>query len=128
MLEIQSKLLDFKTKECVGVVCLNGCTSVALSLDKAKDLGIEDIEIIEFLDVPAEDVVINTKRHNCFCKLDSSIGFLDNYEDIPYEMMGSITNIIDCKEVISGYVFNYLSFVELDNSEAIKRALSDSER
>lgn len=41
--------------------------------------------------------------------------------------MGDICNKLELKEVINGYVFNYIDFIELDNEIAIKRALINAE-
>lgn len=127
MLIIQSKLIDFKTKECVGLICVNKDTSVALSLNKAKELGIEDIDLIEYLDVTEEEVAINPRRPEFYALVSSAVGVLDDYSEIPYEKMGSLINLLDCKEVIWGTVFKCTSFIELDNEIAYKRAISNSE-
>ena len=127
MLFIQSKLVDIFNKKCVGVICINGATSVSLSIEKASELGVQDIEIIDYLDTQVEDVVVNPRRPNYFSKVDKAVGVLDDYKDVPYDRMGDICNKLELKEVINGYVFNYIDFIELDNEIAIKRALVDSE-
>lgn len=128
MLIVQSKLVDFKTNELVGVICINGETSVALSLDKAKDLNIEDIDIIQYLGVDEIQVAIRPNNTGSYARLSSSIGEMPDFEDVPYERVGSIIQPLDCKEVIWGIMFNFASFVELDNEIAIKRALIDAEK
>lgn len=128
MLVISSKLIDFKTGKVVGVVCINGETSVALTLDKAKELGVDDIDIIEFLDTSSIDVAINPRRKNYCALLSKSVMTLDNYLDTPYEVIGDVTDIFDKKEIIWGRCFNYFDFIELDNDTSIKRALCDFER
>ena len=127
MLIIQSKLVDIFSKKCVGVICINEDTSVSLSLKKANELGVQDIKIIDYLDAQVEDVVVNPRRPNYFSKVDKSVGILDDYKDVPYDRMGDICNKLELKEVINGYVFNYIDFIELDNEIAIKRALIKAE-
>lgn len=127
MLIIQSKLVDIFSKKCVGVICINEDTSVSLSLERAKELGVQDIKIIDYLDAQVEDVVVNPRRPNYFSKVDKSVVVLDDYKDVPYDRMGDICNKLELKEVINGYVFNYIDFIELDNEIAIKRALINAE-
>ena len=127
MLIIQEKLIDIKTEKCIGVICINEDTSVPLSLEKARELDIEDMDMIEYLDVVEENVVINPRRPNFYAYVDKASGFLDNYIDVPYERVGDISNVFDSSEVIWGYVFKYLDFIELDNSVAIDRALKNFE-
>ena len=128
MLYITTKLIDKQSSNVVGVVCKNGNTSVALSLEKAKELGIQDIDIIQYLGVNEEYVFKNPKRKNYIVYISNNIGELDNFSDIPYEFMGDRLNLFDCKEVIYGYIFNYMSFIELDNAIALQRALVDFEK
>lgn len=128
MLVIQSKLINFKTNELVGVVCINGSTSVALTVEKAKDLEVEDIDIIQYLGVDEVEVALSPKHKGFYSRLSSSLGEMPDYSDNPYERIGSLVQPLECKEVIWGNIFNYNSFVELDNDIAITRALSDSER
>lgn len=128
MLIIQSKLINFKTNELIGVICINGATSVALTIEKAKDLEVEDIDIINYLGVDEIDVAISPAHKGFYARLSSSLGEMPDYSDNPYERIGSLVQPLECKEVIWGNIFNYTSFVELDNDVAITRALSDSER
>lgn len=128
MLVIQTKLIDFKTKNCIGVVCINDDTSVALSLDKAKELGVEDIDIVDYLGVGTEEVVVNTKRPNYYAYKDKARSILDDYFDVPYEWTGAVDCMFLRTEIIWGYAFAYLDFIELDNEVSIKRAISNSER
>lgn len=127
MLVIQSKLVDFKTKECVGVVCINGTTSVSLSLEKAKELDIQDIDIIEYLGTDFEEVVVHPRKKGYYALLTNSIGMLDGFEDVAYNRIGDVFDTLSLKEVIWGYAFKSLDFVELDNEISLKRALSDAE-
>ena len=127
MLVIQSKLIDFKTKKCVGVVCINGITSVSLSLEKAKELDVQDIDIIEYLGTDFEEVAVHPRKKGYYALLTNSIGTLDDFEDISYDRIGDVFDRLSLKEVIYGYVFKSLDFVELDNEIALKRALSDAE-
>ena len=128
MLYITTKLIDKHSNECIGVVCKNGNTSVALSLEKAKELGIQDIDIVQYLGMNDEYVFKNPKRKNYIVYISSNIGELDNFSDVPYELLGDRVNLFDCKEVIYGYIFNYMSFIELDNDIALQRALIDFEK
>lgn len=128
MLNIQSKLIDIKTDKCVGVVCINGDTSVPLSLEKAKELGVEDIEIIDYLDVNKEGVALNTRRKGFYALVSKALGFISDFEDIPYDSMGSLDNIFSRTETIWGYSFRHTDFMELDNEIAIRRALGNAEQ
>lgn len=127
MLVIQSKLIDIKTNECVGVICLNEDTSVPLSLSKAKELGVEDIDIIQYLDVINDKVVLHPRRKGFYGLVDKASGYLSDYSDVPYENFGSLEDLFLKSEIIWGYSFRYLDFIELDNSIAIQRALSNAE-
>ena len=127
MLKISSKLIDFKSNECVGVICRNGVTSVPLSIDKAKELDVQDIDIIQYLNTDINEVAVNPRRKNYVAFLSNSIGFLDNFDELNYEKMGDTLNKLDTKEVIWGYVFKFIDFIELDNEIAIRKALSNEE-
>lgn len=127
MLVIQSKLIDFKTKKCVGVVCINGATSVALSLEKAKELEVQDIDIIEYLSADIEEVAVHPRRKNYFALLSNSTGFLEDFDDVAYDKIGDTFDLLNLNEVIWGYLFRAVDFIELDNSIAIRRALADAE-
>ena len=128
MLVIQSKLIDFKTKNCIGVVCLNGNTSVSLSLEKAKELGVQDIDIIEYLNADIEEVAVNPRRPKFYANLDKSVGVLDDLVDLDYDRLGDFSDILSFKEVIYGNIFRYIDFIELDNDVSIRRALIDAEK
>lgn len=128
MLIIQSKLIDFKTKKIVGVICINGETSVALTIDKAKELQVEDIDIVEYLGVEELEVAVRPSNTNSFAELSKSLGDMVGLGDVNFERVGSILCPMDCIDVIWGKMFNFISFIELDNDIAIRRALSNSER
>lgn len=127
MLKISSKLIDFKSNECVGVICRNGVTSVPLTIDKAKELDVQDIDIIQYLNTDINEVAVNSRRKNYVAFLSNSIGFLDNFDELNYEKMGDTLNKLDTKEVIWGYVFKFIDFIELDNEIAIRKALFNEE-
>lgn len=126
MLLIQSKLIDIKTRNCFGIICTSSKAEdcrVPLSLDKARELNIQDIDIIEYLGVQEDEVVRHTRYSDRYGRLENSISFIDSYEDVPYEKMGSVEDVLNYQEVIWGYVFPYLNFIKLDSEEAIKRVL-----
>lgn len=127
MLIVQSKLINFKTKELVGIICINGATSVALTVEKAKNLEVEDVDIIQYLGVDEIEVAVSPAHNGFYARLSSSLGEMPDYFNNPYERIGSLVQPLECKEVVWGNIFNYTSFVELDNNIAIRRALSDSE-
>lgn len=127
MLVIQSKLIDFKTKKCIGVLCINGGTSVSLSLEKAKELGVQDIDIIEYLGANIEEVAVNPRRPSFYIKLSNSLGVLDDLLDLDYDRLGDFSDLLSLNEVIYGYIFRYIDFIELDNKICIRKALMDYE-
>lgn len=127
MLVIQSKLIDFKTKKCIGVVCINGSTSVSLSLEKAKELDVQDIDIIEYLGADIEEVAVNPRRPSFYIKLSNSLGVLDDLLDLDYDRLGDFSDVLSLNEVIYGHIFRYIDFIELDNKICIRKALMDYE-
>ena len=127
MLVIQSKLIDFKTKKCIGVLCINGNTSVSLSLEKAKELGVQDIDIIEYLGANIEEVAVNPCRPSFYIKLSNSLGVLDDLLDLDYDRLGDFSDVLSLNEVIYGHIFRYIDFIELDNKICIRKALMDYE-
>ena len=58
MLEVTKILIDTRTKEVLGVqVSAGGVYSVSLTKEKAKSLGVADIDIVHLYDLPKVEVV-----------------------------------------------------------------------
>lgn len=130
MLIIQKKLINGITNKCFGVICSleDGVTMVCLSINKAIELNVQDIEILEYLDCDFDIAFENKRRTGYFALGSNEKGYLNEYSDIPYERIGDLSDIFNMKEIVYGHMFDYKDFLELDNDFAIKRALLDLEK
>lgn len=106
---LESKLLDIKTNSVVGLLYrdLNADFPrlVPFRLQVAKDLGLQDSDIAEYMDVEIVEVVVHNNSYaiisNALCELEDKA--------IPYERINDDISIW-------GYVFNRFSLVSFINS------------
>lgn len=130
MLIVQRKLVNAVDNKCFGVVCSleDGVTLACLSINKAKELEVQDIDILEYLECEEELAYLNPRRSGYYIPETNSNGFLKDFADVSYERMGEVTDLFNMQEVLYGHIFNYKDFIEIDNEVCIKRALKDDER
>lgn len=110
-LVLNNKLVDFKTKKVIGLLYRDYDVDdfaryLPFSLEKAKELKLQDSDIAEFMDVEEIEVVT---RGNKYALLSNSIGFVDLLEEVPYELT-------DTNVVIWGYLFEKYSIVDFYDS------------
>lgn len=111
--EISAKLVNRLTHKIIGVLYSVRDYVIPLSIDKAKELGVSDIDIIEYMSDIEEIGVYTYKNYfvdasNYVIENESSIG-----DDFVYDFGSSIE--------VDGYVFNKTSLLELDNEVWLRR-------
>lgn len=108
-------------KSCVGEVIgyrvanSKGYMS-AVSAEKAKELGVQDADILDLMDFPEEEVLVAPDGR--YALIDKSEMFLADREDDPWGVAG------DDKVVVYGHVLRESCFCPLDNEYAIARMLA----
>lgn len=114
------RLVDVKTTKIVGYIIKNTVNSVALTVDKMKELNLDCVSWCDYDEsIINLDVVI---KDNKYSDTAFALTYLQEYEDVPYERMS------DGNIIIYGYVINSNRLIELDNEVAIKNCIIDSER
>lgn len=106
---LDSKLVDIKSNKIVGLLYKDVDVSfprlVPFKLQVAKDLGLQDSDIAEFMDVKSIDVVIH---NNTYALVSNALCILDD-KDVPFEK-------VDEKTAIWGHLFERCSLVDFINS------------
>lgn len=107
------KYVDCRSKEIVGVRISRGTEyEAAVTIEKAKELNVEDIDIVQYLDVyPIEVVAVGEVG---YAILDKSDGFLSDYADVMLEDMGDLYYLY-------GHVFKKHFLCKFDVEAAIRR-------
>lgn len=123
MLKIVTRLVNFKTKEVVGVLVEKDACRLALDINKAQDIGVEDISIVNYLDVEEKLVAISSDGKS-FAYLDEDENeFRPEYEDTEYSVLfdSSYRRVSKC--VVWGYVFDYSKFIPFNSKGAMREVL-----
>lgn len=116
VLYFSSKLMDKISKKVIGYEVTSNNGSVAgMTLDKAKEEGVCDVEDLEYMGLPEKEVVCWGSKY-AFCDLADSYNSFAC--DIPFEKCG------DCV-LIYGYYFQRYRLVEINNEVAIERLYKD---
>lgn len=110
----QARLIDHETGEIVGYMLQSGVRRVALTLEKIKELNLECVTYIEFLELEIIEVL---SYKNYFAIFENYVYLIEDLEAIPYKRDGE--NVI-----LWGYCFKQSHLVPLDDKTALKYALS----
>lgn len=111
---ITGKLVDIRTKETVGYKIITDkdeSYSAVVSLDKLKELAVQDASIVQYMDFEEIEVILS--RNNKYGVIDRSKGFSEELADIPYEEVFGVA--------VYGYLFNENELCPIDNEFAINR-------
>ena len=107
------QFVDVVTGEVLGYKIGNGdILTAAVTKEKAKELKVEDIEIVNYLDL---EVIESIKgRGDTYAVLSREEIYLGDYAEVPYTRL-------DDKIALYGHVFNSNAICELNNNLAIER-------
>jgi hypothetical protein len=97
----------------VGVtITLGGDYTCSVSVEKAKELGVEDIDIIQYMDYTNVDVIpIGTNK---YALPEHKTSFFEDFADVPSDYFGD-------RRIYYGYLFEDRFIVPLDSESAINR-------
>lgn len=85
----------------------------AVSVKKAKELGISDADYLEYMDYPVEYVKVTPDgRYGLISKAKA---FLKEYQDTSFERQG------DDEVILQGYLFDLYALCTVDSDIAISR-------
>lgn len=113
MLVISNKLIDVETGELVGFLYENGNGKLAVTKEKAIELGLDCAEFGEYMDCDTIEVV---HWGTYYALIENEL-----YEMDDDECCGRNFIDLDNKVAIYGHVFNKTNLVELNNSVIIRR-------
>ena len=120
------KYIDVETGTLVGVsytsTVSENLNEVLFSINKAKELELQDISIIEYLDIPVIEVYVG-KRNMVFIADRNLNPEICYHEDMAED--GVIARINT--QIINGHEFLNTSGVVMDSIKALERLLSNYE-
>lgn len=113
-------LVDFRDESRVigYIVSFGGKYSVGVSRQKAEELGIKDLDLMIYYDIPKESVV--PIRGSKYAMVDRSMGYFEEFADVPVDEIGD-------KKVYYGHILDDMYIVPLDSEYALKRMKLESE-
>lgn len=116
----KSVLVDKVTGEIIGyeVESENNESVASITLEKAKELGVCDVDDLDYLDLPVNEVVSGRGR---YALVDYADIYMASECNTPFEKLD------DGRVCIYGYVFESYKLLEIDNEFAIKRLYFDKE-
>lgn len=116
MLTIMRRLLDKRTNDTVGYVitCGNSYT-VPVSVEKAKELGVEDIDIAHLMKMDSYEVISHNAK---YALLNHSVDYNEDLATVPID-----------RDKLGVYMYGYLfkneDIIPLDSEPAIQRMLTE---
>lgn len=114
------RVLKDKFDNVVGYVVSAGNTySVSVTKEKAKELDVQDLDIIEYFDLPVDEVVQITR--GSYALVENNSGFFEEFEDSKKDYFGD-------KTLYYGYYFEPKYIVSLDNDSAIRRMMLEDKK
>lgn len=120
-------LVDYTTGEKVGIIFsgaeipeTNGTAyyHVALSMDRIKELNLDVLSYIDYLDIPNKKVLV---YRNKFVDINNVINLNDDFRedsDLDFESYGTTASIW-------GYLFETRFLIELDSEYSLNLALGN---
>ena len=118
--EILNKLLFNNNDEKVTLgytISLGGNYTCAVTEDKAKELGVADIEIVQYMSFNELEVV--PISGNKYALVENNSGFFEDYKDSAKDYFGD-------KILYYGYYFKPQYIISLNNESALKRIILES--
>lgn len=113
------KLVDFVTGEIVGYIYSYLETNIAVTKEKAVELGLESADYIEYLDLEVWEVL---SHNNKYALLSNAILYYPIYSDTEFDRLD------DEKVIIWGYIFEKYHLVSLDDDSVINQVLLERGR
>lgn len=116
-IEITDKLVDVRSGEIIGyLVSAGGQYKVAVTEDFGREIGVVDIYIADFYDVPVIEVV--SIIGNRYAVVERSLGFIEEYADVRMTSFGN-------DHAYWGYLFKDQHIVPFNSSYAVERMLRE---
>lgn len=118
--EILNKLIFNNNDEKVTIgytISLGGNYTCAVTEDKAKELGVADIEIVQYMSFNELEVV--PISGNKYALVENNSGFFEDYKDSARDYFGD-------KILYYGYYFKPQYIISLNNESALKRIVLES--
>lgn len=118
--EILNKLVFKHNDEKVTVgytISLGETYTCAVTESKAKELGVADIEIVQYMDFTEVEVV--PISGNKYALVENNSGFFEDYKDIIKDYFGD-------KILYYGYYFQPQYIISLNNESALKRMILEA--
>lgn len=118
--EILNKLIFNNNDEKVTIgytISLGGNYTCAVTEDKAKELGVADIEIVQYMSFNELEVV--PISGNKYALVENNSGFFEDYKDSAKDYFGD-------KILYYGYYFKPQYIISLNNESALKRIVLES--
>ena len=115
MLNIVGRLVSVATGDILGYK-IQGSTpyTAVMTVEKAKELGIEDASIAQYLE--CDNIEVVEIPNNRYALISNSSSFIEEFaESYREDMFG--------KEVYYGYIFEPMFICPIDSEEAIQRLL-----
>ena len=119
-IEILNKLIFNNNDEKVTIgytISLGGNYTCAVTEDKAKELGVADIEIVQYMSFNELEVV--PISGNKYALVENNSGFFEDYKDSAKDYFGD-------KILYYGYYFKPQYIISLNNESALKRIVLES--
>lgn len=114
---------DVRTNKIIGVsyksYVLNEINEALFSIENAQKLGLQDIDIVEYLDVQCINVLKG--KMDMLFPIETEKYFNEELAD------DGITVSFD-GQIIHGHVFSKFSGIQMDNEQAIERCLTNYEQ
>lgn len=115
-LSITGKLKDIQTDKVIGVKVVGSYLfEAALSLERAKEMKVPDIEYVQYLDCAEHEVCVSPTGK--YAMLEKEAGYHAELKDEPF------TNFMGMYS-IWGHLFQPYDLLGLDDSYAIYRMLN----
>lgn len=118
--EILNKLVFSNNDEKVTVgytISLGGNYTCAVTEEKAKELGVADIEIVQYMSFNELEVV--PIACNKYALVENNSGFFEDYRESAKDYFGD-------KILYYGYYFKPQYIIALNNESALKRIILES--
>ena len=118
--EILNKLVFSNNDEKVTVgytISLGGNYTCAVTEEKAKELGVADIEIVQYMSFNELEVVPIVG--NKYALVENNSGFFEDYKDSSKDYFGD-------KILYYGYYFKPQYIISLNNESALKRLILEA--
>lgn len=113
MLVISNKLVDIETGELVGFLYENGSGKLAVTKEKAIELGLDCAEFAEYMDC---DIIEAVHWGNYYAVMENELYEMDDDEYCGRHYIEEGDNV-----AIYGHVFKKTHLVELNNPVIIRR-------